>query len=110
MPDTRRGFHDELEALQRELLEMGELAGDAVQHAVHAVVLRDSNEAQGVIDGDDEIDGRYLDIDQRIAADCSRSRRRSRPISGSCRRSSTAEPPPRADRATRRSTSPRCTC
>ena len=65
MPDTRRGFHDELEALQREILEMGELAGDAVQHAVHAVVFRDSNEAQAVIDGDDEIDGRYLDIDQR---------------------------------------------
>ena len=65
MPDTRRGFHEELEALQREILEMGELAGNAVQHAVHAVVFRDSAEAQAVIDGDDEIDGRYLDIDQR---------------------------------------------
>ena len=65
MPDTRRGFHDELQALQREVLEMGELAGNAVQHAVHAVVFRDSAEAQAVIDGDDEIDGRYLDIDQR---------------------------------------------
>ena len=65
MPDTRRGFHDELEALQREILEMGEQAGNAVQHAVHAVVFRDSEEAQGVIDGDDAIDARYLDIDQR---------------------------------------------
>ena len=34
MPDTRRGFHEELEALEREILEMGELAGNAVQHAV----------------------------------------------------------------------------
>jgi phosphate transport system protein len=65
MPDTRRGFHDELGALQREILEMGEQAGNAVQHAVHAVVFRDSQEAQGVIDGDDAIDARYLDIDQR---------------------------------------------
>jgi phosphate transport system protein len=65
MPDTRRGFHDELGALQREILEMGEQAGNAVQHAVHAVVFRDSEEAQGVIDGDDAIDERYLDIDQR---------------------------------------------
>jgi phosphate transport system protein len=65
MPDTRRGFHDELGALQREILEMGEQAGNAVQHAVHAVVFRDSEEAQGVIDGDDAIDARYLDIDQR---------------------------------------------
>ena len=65
MPDTRRGFHDELEALQREILEMGEQAGNAVQHAVHAVVFRDSEEAHGVIDGDDAIDARYLDIDQR---------------------------------------------
>lgn len=65
MPDTRRGFHDELGALQREILEMGEQAGNAVQHAVHAVVFRNSEEAQGVIDGDDAIDARYLDIDQR---------------------------------------------
>jgi phosphate transport system protein len=65
MPDTRRGFHDELGALQREILEMGEQAGNAVQHAVHAVVFRDSEEAQQVIDGDDAIDARYLDIDQR---------------------------------------------
>ena len=65
MPDTRRGFHDELGALQRQILEMGEQAGNAVQHAVHAVVFRDSQEAQGVIDGDDAIDARYLDIDQR---------------------------------------------
>ena len=65
MPDTRRGFHDELGALQREILEMGEQAGNAVQHAVHAVVFRDSEEAQRVIDGDDAIDARYLDIDQR---------------------------------------------
>ncbi len=65
MPDTRRGFHDELGALQREILEMGEQAGNAVQHAVHAVVFRDSEEAQRVIDGDDAIDARYLDLDQR---------------------------------------------
>ena len=65
MPDTRRGFHDELGALQREILEMWEQAGNAVQHAVHAVVFRDSEEAQRVIDGDDAIDARYLDIDQR---------------------------------------------
>jgi len=65
MPDTRRGFHDELGALQREILEMGEQAGNAVQHAVHAVVFRDSEEAQRVIEGDDAIDARYLDIDQR---------------------------------------------
>jgi phosphate transport system protein len=65
MSDTRRGFHVELEALQREILEMGQLAGSAVQHAVHAVVFRDSDEARSVIDGDDAIDARYLDIDQR---------------------------------------------
>jgi phosphate transport system protein len=65
MTSTRRGFHEELDALQREILEMGELAGTAVQEAVHAVVTHDAAQAQRVVEQDDGIDARYLDIEQR---------------------------------------------
>jgi phosphate transport system protein len=65
MGGPRTGFHDELESLEREILEMGELAGSAVQHAVHALVHHDAVEAQQVVDDDDAIDNRYLDIELR---------------------------------------------
>lgn len=65
MGGPRTGFHDELESLEREILEMGELAGSAVQHAVHALVHHDADEAQRVVDDDDAIDNRYLDIELR---------------------------------------------
>jgi phosphate transport system protein len=65
MTETRRTFHDELDDLQREILQMGELAGTAVQEAVHAITHGDAAQAQRVIDMDDSIDHRYLDIEQR---------------------------------------------
>ena len=65
MPEPRRGFHEELESLELEILEMGELAGAAVFHAVHALVHHDAGEAQQVVDDDDAIDDRYLDIELR---------------------------------------------
>jgi phosphate transport system protein len=65
MTATRQGFHDELDALERDVLEMGELATAAVQEGVAAVVERDADRAQRVVDGDDAIDMRYLDIEQR---------------------------------------------
>jgi phosphate transport system protein len=65
MTDTRSKFHVELDALEQEIREMGELAGNAVQQAVHAIVEHDASEAQKVIDEDDAVDRRYLDIEQR---------------------------------------------
>jgi phosphate transport system protein len=62
---ARSRFHDELQSLQDEILAMGELAGTAVQRSVYAAVRNDPMEAQSVIDDDDAIDDRYLDIEQR---------------------------------------------
>jgi phosphate transport system protein len=62
---VRKGFHEELDALQREILEMGELAASAVGEAVRAATDGDEDAALRVIEGDDEIDRRYLDIEQR---------------------------------------------
>jgi phosphate transport system protein len=60
---TRVQFHDVLQRTELELLELGELAGTAVQRAVEAVIDHDDAKAEAVIAGDDEIDELYLRID-----------------------------------------------
>jgi phosphate transport system protein len=58
-------LHEELEYLELEVLAMGELSERAVGRAIDALVRRDEELAQQVIDADDEIDDRYLDVEQR---------------------------------------------
>jgi phosphate transport system protein len=65
-PETRSKFHAELLDLETAVVEMGGLAADSVRSAVDALVRRDRGGAQTVIDGDDEIDNRYLSIERRI--------------------------------------------
>jgi phosphate transport system protein len=62
----RPGFHEELEAMELRLLELGELAAASVQNAVEAVIQHDDAGAQRVVDGDDEIDQIYLELDRRM--------------------------------------------
>jgi phosphate transport system protein len=62
---ARPHFHEELEHLELEVLEMGELAERSVGRAIDALVNRDVELAQAVIDDDDEIDDRYLDVERR---------------------------------------------
>jgi phosphate transport system protein len=59
----RGQFHEELEKMELQLHTMGELAASAVRSAVDAVVEHDDAKASGVIEGDDEIDRLYLDVD-----------------------------------------------
>jgi len=63
---TRLNFHEELEAMELRLLELGELAAESVQNAVEALMQHDEAGAQRVIDGDDEIDQIYLELDRRM--------------------------------------------
>ena len=62
---ARRHFHEELEALELDILGMGELAERALGQAVDVLVSRDPEVTQAVIDGDDEIDDRYLSVERR---------------------------------------------
>jgi phosphate transport system protein len=66
MSETRRGFHEELERVELEILGLGDLAERAVGRAVDALVTGDADLATAVVAGDDEIDERYLQIEQRI--------------------------------------------
>jgi phosphate transport system protein len=60
---TREKFHEELERTELELLSLGELAGNAVQRAVEAIVEHNDEKAGSVIEGDDAIDELYLKLD-----------------------------------------------
>jgi phosphate transport system protein len=65
MVKARRHFHEELEALELDVLGMGELAERALGRAVDVLGTRDPAETQAIIDGDDEIDQRYLSVERR---------------------------------------------
>jgi phosphate transport system protein len=66
MTETRKEFHDQLGDLEREALSTADLTITALDQAVEAVVNRDTELAVMVIDGDDRIDGRYLDVHQGV--------------------------------------------
>jgi phosphate transport system protein len=66
MPAIRSHFHEELDALELDILAMGELAERSVGRAVEALARNDRDDVEAVIAGDDEIDTRYLSVEQRI--------------------------------------------
>jgi phosphate transport system protein len=66
MLETRKRFHDELAALESEILGMGERAARAVAMAMQALLTKDGELADQVISGDDAVDATYLDIEERI--------------------------------------------
>jgi len=54
--DARKGFHDELESLQQDLLRMGRHVEESISRAVEALSTQNLQLAEQVIDDDDEID------------------------------------------------------
>jgi phosphate transport system protein len=62
----RPQFHEKLEAMEMELLTLGELSGTAVQKSVEAVMQQDDALSERVIAEDDEIDRLYMDLDQQM--------------------------------------------
>src|SRR5919197_5466440 len=66
MHETRKRFHDELAALESEILGLGERAALAVANAVEALVTKNGALAEQVVAEDDGLDATYLDIEQRI--------------------------------------------
>jgi len=59
-------LHDHRGELEEEALSTLELTSTALDQAIEAVLTRDTELAVMVIDGDDRIDGRYLDVHQGV--------------------------------------------
>jgi phosphate transport system protein len=64
--ETRKRFHDELDALESEILGLGERAELAITRAVDGLVRKDRALQEEVIAEDDAIDATYLDVERRI--------------------------------------------
>jgi phosphate transport system protein len=64
--EVRFEFHEQLRELEQETLDTIELCGAALDQSLEAVLQRDTELAVMVIEGDDRIDGRYLDVHQGI--------------------------------------------
>lgn len=62
---ARRHFHEELEALELDVLAVGELSEQALGRSMEILASWDESKAEEVVKGDDEIDERYLSIEQR---------------------------------------------
>ena len=63
-PQTHRHFHDELSQVKVRLLTMSGEAETALRLAVEALLTRDAEKAQQVIDGDKVIDGMEVEIEE----------------------------------------------
>jgi phosphate transport system protein len=66
MPETRVHFSDELRALEEQTLGGLDLVVDACERTLEAVLHQDVELASYVVNDDDRIDGRYLEVHQGI--------------------------------------------
>jgi len=66
MQETRKRFHDDLAALESDLVGMGEQAAVAVEKAIQSLVHKDVELARDVIAGDDAIDDAYVESERRV--------------------------------------------
>lgn len=65
-PELRTTFHRDVDRLEQDLQAMGDLARSALERATRALAADDQALCQAVVDADDEIDRRYLDIERRV--------------------------------------------
>jgi phosphate transport system protein len=63
--EARRHFHEELAALEDDILRAGELAEYAIAQAMQALLERDPEKAERVVAGDDDLDEVYLSVERR---------------------------------------------
>jgi phosphate transport system protein len=63
---ARSKFHEDLEALEAEIVALADLAERAVADAFDALLRRDPELADRVIAADDEADQHYLDIERKV--------------------------------------------
>jgi phosphate transport system protein len=62
---TRKTYHEELESLEQQVLEMGRLCGTMVSDAVEALQQSDTSLAETVLVNDDAVDQADMDIEMQ---------------------------------------------
>jgi phosphate transport system protein len=62
----QKTFHEDLKLLEKKIMGLGALVQFALDGALNALEKRDYELAEKVIDGDDEIDKKYIEIEQVV--------------------------------------------
>ena len=70
--ELRTAFHRDVDRLEQDLQAMDDLARRALERATRALATDDQTLCQAVVDADDEIDRRYLDIERRVIGQLAR--------------------------------------
>ena len=63
--DTRRGFHEELDAIRSDLVRLAALVCESIPRATQILLDGDLDGAQALIDDDDQLDDLSLDVEER---------------------------------------------
>lgn len=63
---TRRHFHDELDVLQKRLMEMAGIVEHLVARAVEAVLQRNGSAAAAIVADDSRVDELEVEVDERV--------------------------------------------
>jgi phosphate transport system protein len=66
MAETRQRFHEELRVLEDDVQRLGTRARQLLATALQGLAASDPEVCERVVQGDDEVDRRYLDVEQRI--------------------------------------------
>jgi phosphate transport system protein len=65
MTETRRVFHEELDALGADVIRLGAMAGEAIEAATNALLASDLTAVEKVVDDDKLLDDLTHDMEQR---------------------------------------------
>ena len=65
MDELRKGFHNDLEEARAELVRLAASVTEAIPRATAVLLDGDLEGADYIIQGDDEIDARSLDLEER---------------------------------------------
>src|SRR5262245_59232224 len=67
MDELRKGFHHDLEDVRSELVHLAAFVTESIPRATNVLLTGDLEGADYIIQGDDEIDARSLDLEDRVA-------------------------------------------
>lgn len=81
MTETRSGFHQQLDVIQRDLLRVAARVAETVMRGTEALLDLDLLAARALIDGDGEIDALAFDVEER----CFTALARQQPMGGDMR-------------------------
>ncbi len=64
MENVRKSFHQSLEEIRHEMVQMAAMVTEGIPRATEAMLAGDMTEAQSIIDGDDPLDAKAIELEE----------------------------------------------